>query len=120
MFVGSRRLKVAAAAVFFSVVVMLGGCSLDPQKGKVKYLESGKRYLKAGKYQEASIQFRNAIELDPRFAEAYYQLAQAELSLKQWNGAFAALRQTIDLDPQRVDAHVDVGRLYVASKDYQK
>ena len=116
MFVGSKRLKVAAAAVFFSLVAVLGGCSLDPQKGKVKYLESGKRYLKAGKYQEASIQFRNALKLDPRFAEAYYQLAQADLSLKQWNGAVAALRQTIDLDPQRVDAHVDKGRLYLASR----
>ena len=82
MFVVSRRFKPAAGLVLL-LVVMLGGCSLDPQKGKVKYLESGKRYLKAGKYQEASIQFRNAIKLDPRFAEAYYQLAQAELSLKQ-------------------------------------
>ena len=55
MFVGTQRWKVAAAVLVFSLAVMLGGCSLDPQKGKVKYLESGKRYLKAGKYQEASI-----------------------------------------------------------------
>src|SRR6266852_1420068 len=120
MFVGTWRLKVAVAVVFFSLVAMLSGCSLDPQKEKIKYLESGKRYLKAGKYQEASIQFRNAIKLDPRFAEGYYQLAQADLSLKQWNAAFAALQQTIELDPQRVDAHVDRGRLYLASKEYQK
>src|SRR5437899_1438094 len=120
MFVGSGRLKVAAALLVFSLAAMLGGCSLDPQKGKVKYLESGKRYLKTGKYQEASIQFRNAIKLDPRFTEAYYQLAQADLSLKQWMPAFAALQQTIDLDPQRVDAHVAIGRLYLAAKEYQK
>src|SRR6202166_3133618 len=101
MIVGRRRLR-AAPAVVILVVVILGGCSLDPQKGKVKYLESGKRYLKAGKYQEASIQFRNAIKLDPRFAEAYYQLAQAELLLKQWSAAVAALQQTINQDPQRV------------------
>src|ERR1700719_1151278 len=94
MFVGTPRLKVAAAALLFSLAAVLGGCSLDPQKGKVKYLESGKRYLKAGKYPEASIQFRNALKLDPRFAEAYYQLAQADLSLKQWDDAVAALRQT--------------------------
>src|ERR1700741_1243933 len=105
MFVGIRRSKAAATALGFLLAIILGGCSLDPQKGKVKYLESGKRYLKAGKAQEASIQFRHAIKLDPRFAEAYYQLAQADLSLKQWNAAFAALRQTIDLEPQRVDAH---------------
>src|SRR2546427_8293855 len=104
MFVGSGRLKVAAALLVFSLAAMLVGCSPDPQKGKVKYLESGKRYLKAGKYQEASIQFRNAIKLDPRFAEAYYQMAQAELFLKRWSAAVAALQQTINQDPQRVDA----------------
>jgi tetratricopeptide (TPR) repeat protein len=120
MFSGSGRLKVVATLMVFSLAAMLDGCSLNPQKTKLRYLESGKRYLKAGKYQEASIQFRNAIKVDPRFTEAYYQLAQADLSLRQWNGAFAALRQTLDLDPQRVDAHVDIGRLYLASKEYQK
>src|SRR6202158_4883189 len=102
MFVRSGRLRAAGVLVFL-LVVMLGGCSLAPQKGKVKYLESGKRYLKAGKYQEATIQFRNSIKLDPRFAEAYYQLAQAELSLQQWSAAVAALQEPINPDPQRVD-----------------
>ena len=93
MFVGTERYRAAGVLVFL-VIVMLAGCSLDPQKGKVKYLNSGKSYLKAGKYREASIQFRNPIKLDPRFAEAYYQLAQADLSLKEWNAALASLRYT--------------------------
>jgi tetratricopeptide (TPR) repeat protein len=119
MFVGSGRLRVAGTLTFLAIV-MLAGCSLDPQKGKVKYLESGNRYMKAGKYQEASIQFRNAIKLDPRFAEAYYQLAQADISLHQWNPAFTALQQTIELDAQRLDAHLDVARFYLAARDYEK
>src|ERR1700674_5938099 len=116
MFVRSSQSKKAAAGWVFLLVCILGGCSLDPQKGKVKYLESGKRYVKQGKYQEASIQFRNAIKLDPRFAEAYYQLAQAELLLKQWGGALAAFQQTIDLDSRRLDAHIDIGQLYLAAR----
>ncbi len=82
MVVGKRQLRVAMGVTFLASVI-LGGCSFDPQKGKIKYLESGQRYMKAVKYQEASIQFRNSIKLDPRFAEAYYQLAQANLSLRQ-------------------------------------
>jgi tetratricopeptide (TPR) repeat protein len=110
----------AAPTVVILAVMMLGGCSLDPQKGKVKYLESGNRYMKAGKYQEASIQFRNAIKLDPRFAEAYYQLAQADISVHQWNPAFIALQKTIELDAQRLDAHLDVARFYLAAREYEK
>src|ERR1700675_1555625 len=119
MFVGTERYRAAGVLVFL-VIVMLAGCSLDPQKGKVKYLNSGKSYLKAGKYREASIQFRNPIKLDPRFAEAYYQLAQADLSLKEWNAALGSLQKTVELDPQRVDAHLDIGRLYWAAREYQK
>src|ERR1019366_7288249 len=52
--------------------------------------------------------------------EAYYQLAQTELSLKQWNDVFDALRKTIDLEPQRIDAHIGIGRLYLVARDYQE
>ena len=37
-----------------------------PAKEKAAFLASGEKYAKAGKYQEAVIQFRNAIEIDPR------------------------------------------------------
>src|SRR2546422_8977618 len=107
-------------SVAITLLVVLSACSTDPQKGKVKYLESGQRYRQKGKYQEAAIQFRNALKLDPRFAEAFYQLAQVDLDLHQWNEAYAALQQAVELEPGRLDVHLDLGRLYLAAGEFRK
>lgn len=55
---------------------LLAGCSRDPNVRKQKYFESGTRYFEAGKYREAAIQYLNAVQVDPAYAEAHYQLAQ--------------------------------------------
>ena len=108
----------ASTFALFLLLSMLAGCSGDPEKGKVKYLQSGLGHMQKGKYQEAAIQFRNALKLDPRFVDAYYQLAQVSLALHQWNDAYAALEHAIAIDPGRVDARLDRGRLYLAARNY--
>ena len=71
-------------------------------------------------YGDASVEFRNAIRIDPRFAEAYYQLAQAELAQRDWRAAFVALERTLELDPSRSDARLERGRLYLAGRQFDK
>ena len=39
-------------------------CSTDPVVTRDAFLESGRSYLEAGRYQEAVIQFRNAVQLE--------------------------------------------------------
>src|ERR1700688_4917737 len=95
-------------------------CSRNPEAGKKRYLESGERYMTKGKYQEASIQYRNALKLDPRFAEAYYQLAKANLAMHDWRDAFAALKEAIQVDPARLDTRLGLGQLYLAGRQYDK
>ncbi len=56
--------------------VMLPGCSRDPNVRKQKYFDSARRYVEEKKFREAAIQFQNALQVDPRFADAHYQLAQ--------------------------------------------
>jgi Tfp pilus assembly protein PilF len=58
----------------FVVTITLGllaGCSRDPNVRKQKYLESGQCYFEKAKYREAAIQYSNAIQVDPRFADAH-------------------------------------------------
>src|SRR5580704_12321084 len=85
-------------------LAVLAGCSTDPNAKKVKYLNSGDRYLKKGKLQEAIIEFRNALEIDPRFAAAHYQLARAYLSSRNAEAAYRELLETVTLDPRNSDA----------------
>ena len=70
------RRKWSIGAIIALSAVFLVGCSRDPEAAKKKYLARGNSYLQEGKYSEAAIEYRNAIQIDSRFAEAHYQLAQ--------------------------------------------
>jgi tetratricopeptide (TPR) repeat protein len=90
------------------------GCSRDPNVRKQKFLESGNRYRDKGKLREAAIQYANAVQVDPRFAEAHYQLGETYLKLKDYNHAFAELSRTVDLSPDNYPAQVDLANLLIA------
>ena len=52
----------------------------DPASpGKKKYLDKGMGYFQSGKYDEAVIEYKNAIKIDPQYADAHYRLAQSLL-----------------------------------------
>ena len=89
----------SAVVLMLFVALAFCACKKDPQKAKAKYLASGEAFLKQKKYGDAAVEFQNAIRIDPNYAEAYYQLAQAELGRKDFQKAFLALKKTTELDP---------------------
>jgi tetratricopeptide (TPR) repeat protein len=93
-------------------------CKGDPNVKKQKYLESGNRYLDKKQFKEASIQYQNAIQIDPNFATAHYKLAQAYLGTGNFRGAFTELRKTVDLKPDDLQAQLDIGNIYVLSGNW--
>jgi tetratricopeptide (TPR) repeat protein len=109
----SRRfiLLLIAAACF-------GGCSSDPNQRKLRLVESGVRYFSNGKYKEATIQFRNAIQIDPKFAAAHYQLARAYLAEGNSQAAYREFNQTIGLDPANADAKMNAAKLLIGSRQF--
>ena len=96
----SYSLRIALASL---LCLTLSSCSRDPNVRKQKLLASGQHYLHEGKYREASIEFINALQVDPQYAAAHYQLAML-YSEKESNPAaaiyhyqqFLKLRPTAD------------------------
>ncbi len=74
--------------------------------------------MKAGKYQEAVIQFRNAARIDPRFAAAHYELARAYQALNQNEPAWREFTETVALDPGNRDAQLRLAALMFARRQY--
>jgi len=85
-------------------------CNSNPDVVKQRYLSSGHHYFEKGDYEEAAIQFRKAIQLDPRFGEAYFRLAMSYMKLERWHEAYPALLQATELEPDRVEAHLQLGK----------
>lgn len=63
-------------------LVLLTSCSSSPKKQRIKYLTEGEKSFKAGKHQEAVIDFRNAYNIDASSAAAHYA-ANATAALSQ-------------------------------------
>lgn len=98
----------------------LASCTRDPNVKKQQFLKSGNEYFAKEKYREAAIQYLNAIKVDPRYAEAHYQLAQVYLKLQIYSGAYQELLRTVDLQPEHLKAHVAIGNLQLGARGFKE
>jgi Flp pilus assembly protein TadD len=73
----SRR---SASLVLLPFLLLFYGCKGDVQAKKVAHVQKGEAYVAQEKYTEAVIEFRNAIKLEPKDAQAYYKLSLAYLN----------------------------------------
>jgi tetratricopeptide (TPR) repeat protein len=103
-----------------AAALLLVSCSSNPEKEKAEFLASGEKYAKAGKYHEAVIQFRNVIQIDPRSANAHYQLALAYLKLKSVQQAYQELVSAVELDPKNTDAQLRLAELFLGGHKYNE
>src|SRR4051812_44858560 len=99
-----------------AVMPVLGGCSRDPKLRRTQMLESGQHYMQKSQYEAASIQFRRAVQLDPKFAEAHYELALSFAKLNRWQQAYRELQATIALDKNHARAHLAMADLLLAAR----
>lgn len=99
-----------------SLLALLTACSRDPNVRKQKYFESGQKFFAEGKYREAVIQFSNSVQIDPRFAQAHAQLAQAYLKLGDTQRAYNELSRTLELNPDNYRAQTDLANLLTGAR----
>jgi len=113
----SRRFALPSLLLCCLLAALLTGCNRDPNVRRQKYFDSGQRFFAQAKYREAIIQYSNAIQIDPRFAPAYYQLSQAYLKLGDSNRAYPELFRTVELAPDNYGAHTDLANLLVTFRN---
>jgi len=78
------------------LLLVCAGCNRDPKK----FLAKGDQSFDSGKYPEALIYYGRALQLDPRFADAHFKLAETHLKMKSWAAAFNELQRTVELQPE--------------------
>src|SRR6267142_5853470 len=101
-------------SVLLTTLFAIAGCT-NPEKAKIAHVNQGEAYLKDEKFQEASLEFRNAIQIDEKLASAHWGLARSYEGLQRFQEAFEELRKTTDLDADNLDARVKLGNYYIAA-----
>src|SRR5690349_254225 len=99
--------------LLLAVAIFLAGCT-NPEKAKAEHVKKGEAYLKDSKFQEASLEFRNALQIDDKLAAAHWGLARAFEGLERIPETLEELRKTVQLDKENLEARVKLGTYYLA------
>jgi len=87
----------------------------DPMTQATAYNQMGNCLAKAGKLDDASAAFENAVKLQPASAGVYYNNEAAVLfNANQMDGALAAAEKAIAADPNRPDPYFIKGQVLIA------
>lgn len=105
--------QISLFCLLLSAAIFLAGCT-NPEKAKAQHLAQGEAYLKESKFQEATLEFRNAIQLDDNSAPAHWGLARAYEGLERFPEMLDELRKTITKDQNNVEARIKLGNYYLA------
>jgi tetratricopeptide (TPR) repeat protein len=108
-------LAFAAAAVLLTTAA----CSKDPEVAKREYVRSGDTYVAKKQYREAIVEYRNAVQQDPRFGEARSKLAEAYFQVGDIENAFREYIRAADLLPNDATAQLKAGEMLLAAKRYE-
>ncbi len=103
--------KYLSLAVLVSFGFFLVSCSTQ---AKEKHIKRGEEYLNNRKFDEASMEFRAAIDIDEDSADAHWGLARSYENLGQFNETVQELRTVVKLTPNNLDANVKLGNYLLA------
>lgn len=90
--------------------LLISGCG-GAESRKAKYLAKGKAYIEEKNYDKAKIEVKNALQIDPKFAEGYYLMGIVEEARQNWQQAFGNFGKAVELDPDHIEARGKLGRL---------
>lgn len=108
------RNSVSFISLFLIAVLALSGCT-NAEKAKAEHVKRGEAYLKDQKFQEASLEFRNAIQIDDKLAAAHWGLAQAYEGLQRFPEMITELQKTNELDKNNLESRVKLGNYFLAA-----
>lgn len=105
--------------VVAAMLILLGSCSDEATKSQ-NYLEAGKQYFEDGDLDRAGIEFRNALQIDPKNTEARYYIALLAEERQNFADAFRAFEALSLDDPGNAAVQAKLGQYYVGVRDLEK
>ena len=115
----SRPLQRLLLILLLSAGAWLTACQDDVVKLH-EHMTRGEEYAEAEQLKEAIIEFKNALQLDPNYAPAHYQLAHVYLRAQKAREGFWELRETIRLDPTDHLAKLEFAQLAIIAGEKEE
>src|SRR5687767_13926190 len=102
-------------SVLLMLATVLTGCPSSSQGSAREHRDRGAALVEKQQYREALKEYEEAVKLEPKYDETYFQMALLYLRLGTSHDvelAHIALQKVVKLNSSRVDAHVQLAQLY--------
>jgi tetratricopeptide (TPR) repeat protein len=104
------RTRILTVVFCIPLLLYVFGCSSNQEKA-VRFITRGDRLIESGDTVRAILQYKNALQLDPKSAAAHLALGKALLSQKEYLPAYRTLNEALELDPKLDEARLEIAAL---------
>ena len=103
-----NKINKSGALILLFALVVFAGCG-----EQINHLEIGEVLLKQGKVEEASVEFKKAVEKNPGLAKAHFGLGNVAMKKNMLEEAAGHYRKAFQLDPTFVEAYQGFSDAYI-------
>ena len=104
---------------YHSIFLLISALALqactDPAKKADTYLQNGKKLFETQQYDKATLEFKNALQINNKLADAFYYLALLEEKKQNWQTMYADLSEAVKLAPNHSQASIKLAQLKLLS-----
>jgi tetratricopeptide (TPR) repeat protein len=100
-------------AALTMMTLCLAGCAKNPAKVKAKAVAAAEKYVQQARWEDAIIEYKNALKADPKADDVYFKIGLVYLKVAQYREAYLAFREAVDLNPADTLAQIALGTLYL-------
>ncbi len=104
-----KLFRIFILALLTTALIACGGA----EERKAVYLEKAKSSIEAGDLDKARIELKNVLQIDPKDAEAYFQLGKVYEQLQNYRKAFANYKKAEEFNPDHLANQAKLGRIYL-------
>jgi tetratricopeptide (TPR) repeat protein len=94
---------------------LAAGC-YGPEEKKRRFFEKGRTLQAAGETVKATLEYKNALQIDPNFQPAYSALAEIAFSERDYEKAYKYLAKAVEINPDYLPSQVLLGKLFLLGK----
>jgi tetratricopeptide (TPR) repeat protein len=108
--------KCVAVLLVAALVGLLSACRSSARARE--HLEKGNQFFSQKQFSSAENEYRQAIQINSDFAEAYYRLGLVQIEQEHPTAASQSFARAVDLDAKNLDARLRLGDLEISSTQY--